>query len=126
LEDGAHRESVVQVIRMNTSNDLQKQPSGMQIQAPEKGFSIKRLTFILLAMCLFSLLAHGGSETYCGKQAQQVASLPRPQWYADNGVAPHIGWASDFSWKFAEFNVRALDRPRNNCGMVRTGVNFAF
>src|SRR5262249_17106283 len=135
---------------MNTSNDLQKQPSGIQIQAPEKLFSVKKLTFILLAMCLFSLLVDGRSETYCGKQVQQVASLPCPGWYADNefnvrmcgtyaftgnewpddpygqadhacdgGVAPHIGWAGYFSWKF-------VDRPPNNFGMVRTVVNFAF
>jgi hypothetical protein len=32
---------------------------------------------------------------------------------------PHIGWVSDFSWNF-------VDGPKNNFGMVRTGVNFAF
>ena len=32
---------------------------------------------------------------------------------------PHIGWINDFSW-----NV--VDGPKNNFGMVRTGVNFAF
>jgi hypothetical protein len=31
----------------------------------------------------------------------------------------HIGWMNDFSW-----NV--VDGPRNNFGMVRTGINFAF
>lgn len=34
-------------------------------------------------------------------------------------VTPHIGVLSDFSW-----NV--IDGPRNNFGMVRTGLNFAF
>lgn len=34
-------------------------------------------------------------------------------------VTPHIGWVSDFSWNF-------VDGPKNNFGMVRTGVNFAF
>ena len=32
---------------------------------------------------------------------------------------PHIGWIADFSW-----NV--VDGPKNNFGMARTGVNFAF
>jgi hypothetical protein len=32
---------------------------------------------------------------------------------------PHIGWVSDFSWNF-------VDGPKNNFGMVRTGINFAF
>jgi hypothetical protein len=31
----------------------------------------------------------------------------------------HIGWLADFSW-----NV--VDGPKNNFGMVRSGVNFAF
>jgi hypothetical protein len=31
----------------------------------------------------------------------------------------HIGWVSDFSW-----NV--VDGTKNNFGMVRTGVDFAF
>jgi hypothetical protein len=34
-------------------------------------------------------------------------------------LTPHIGWVSDFSWNF-------VDEPKNNFGMVRTGVNFAF
>nr|MDQ2867165.1 hypothetical protein [Verrucomicrobiota bacterium] len=34
-------------------------------------------------------------------------------------ITPHIGILSDFSW-----NV--VDGPRNNFGMVRTGLNFAF
>ncbi len=34
-------------------------------------------------------------------------------------VTRHIGWINDFSW-----NV--VDGPRNNFGMVRTGLNFAF
>ena len=34
-------------------------------------------------------------------------------------MTPHIGWVSDFSWNF-------VDGPKNNFGMVRTGVNFAF
>ena len=34
-------------------------------------------------------------------------------------LTPHIGWVSDFSWNF-------IDGPKNNFGMVRTGVNFAF
>src|SRR5215813_15550448 len=34
-------------------------------------------------------------------------------------LTPHIGWVSDFSWNF-------VDGPKNNFGMVRTGVNFAF
>jgi hypothetical protein len=34
-------------------------------------------------------------------------------------ITPHIGWVSDFSWNF-------VDGPKNNFGMVRTGVNFAF
>ncbi len=32
---------------------------------------------------------------------------------------PHIGWISDFSW-----NV--VDGTKNNFGVARTGVNFAF
>ena len=32
---------------------------------------------------------------------------------------PHIGWISDFGWNF-------VDGPRNNFGMARTGLNFAF
>jgi hypothetical protein len=32
---------------------------------------------------------------------------------------PHIGWVSDFSWNF-------INGPKNNFGMARTGVNFAF
>ena len=32
---------------------------------------------------------------------------------------PHIGWIGDFSWNF-------VDGPKNNFGMVRTGINFAF
>lgn len=32
---------------------------------------------------------------------------------------PHFGWTNDFSW-----NV--IDGPKNNFGMVRTGLNFAF
>jgi hypothetical protein len=31
----------------------------------------------------------------------------------------HIGWINDFSW-----NV--VDGPRNNFGMIRSGINFAF
>ena len=31
----------------------------------------------------------------------------------------HLGWINDFSW-----NV--IDGPKNNFGMVRTGINFAF
>ena len=31
----------------------------------------------------------------------------------------HIGWINDFSW-----NV--VDGPKNNFGMVRSGINFAF
>jgi hypothetical protein len=34
-------------------------------------------------------------------------------------LTPHIGWVNDFSWNF-------VDGPKNNFGMVRTGVNFAF
>ena len=34
-------------------------------------------------------------------------------------ITPHVGWVSDFSWNF-------VDGPKNNFGMVRTGVNFAF
>jgi hypothetical protein len=34
-------------------------------------------------------------------------------------LTPHIGWIGDFSWNF-------IDGPKNNFGMVRTGVNFAF
>jgi hypothetical protein len=34
-------------------------------------------------------------------------------------ITPHIGWISDFSWNF-------VDGPKNNFGMARTGVNFAF
>jgi hypothetical protein len=34
-------------------------------------------------------------------------------------ITPHIGWVSDFSWNF-------VDGPKNNFGMARTGVNFAF
>jgi hypothetical protein len=32
---------------------------------------------------------------------------------------PHIGWISDFGWNF-------VDGPKNNFGMARTGLNFAF
>lgn len=34
-------------------------------------------------------------------------------------LTPHIGWINDFSW-----NV--VDGPKNNFGMVRSGINFAF
>ena len=34
-------------------------------------------------------------------------------------LTPHIGWVSDFGWNF-------VDGPKNNFGMARTGVNFAF
>lgn len=34
-------------------------------------------------------------------------------------ITPQIGWINDFSW-----NV--VDGPKNNFGMVRTGINFAF
>jgi hypothetical protein len=34
-------------------------------------------------------------------------------------ITRHIGWINDFSW-----NV--VDGPKNNFGMVRTGINFAF
>jgi hypothetical protein len=34
-------------------------------------------------------------------------------------LTPHVGWVSDFSWNF-------VSGPKNNFGMVRTGVNFAF
>jgi hypothetical protein len=34
-------------------------------------------------------------------------------------LTPHIGWIGDFSWNF-------VNGPKNNFGMVRTGVNFAF
>ncbi len=34
-------------------------------------------------------------------------------------LTPHIGFLADFSW-----NV--VDGPRNNFGMVRSGINFAF
>src|SRR5215471_2689146 len=34
-------------------------------------------------------------------------------------ITPHIGWIGDFSWNF-------VDGPKNNFGMARTGVNFAF
>lgn len=34
-------------------------------------------------------------------------------------ITPHIGWTNDFSW-----NV--IDGARNNFGMARTGINFAF
>ena len=34
-------------------------------------------------------------------------------------LTPHIGWIGDFSWNF-------VSGPKNNFGMVRTGINFAF
>jgi len=34
-------------------------------------------------------------------------------------ITRHIGWINDFSW-----NV--VDGPRNNFGMARSGINFAF
>lgn len=34
-------------------------------------------------------------------------------------IIPHVGWTNDFSW-----NV--VDGPRNNFGMVRSGINIAF
>ena len=34
-------------------------------------------------------------------------------------ITRHIGWINDFSW-----NV--VDGPKNNFGMVRSGINFAF
>jgi hypothetical protein len=34
-------------------------------------------------------------------------------------ITPHVGWTNDFSW-----NV--VDGPKNNFGMVRSGINFAF
>lgn len=32
---------------------------------------------------------------------------------------PHIGWMNDFSWNL-------VDGPKNNFGMVRSGITFAF
>ena len=34
-------------------------------------------------------------------------------------ITRHIGWTNDLSWG-------VIDGPRNNFGMVRTGLNFAF
>jgi len=34
-------------------------------------------------------------------------------------LTPHIGMVSDLSWNF-------VDAPKNNFGMARTSVNFAF
>jgi hypothetical protein len=34
-------------------------------------------------------------------------------------ITPHIGWINDFSW-----NV--VNGPKNNFGMARSGINFAF
>lgn len=34
-------------------------------------------------------------------------------------ITPHIGWTNDLSWG-------VIDGPRNNFGMVRSGINFAF
>jgi hypothetical protein len=34
-------------------------------------------------------------------------------------ITRHIGWINDFTWNI-------VDGPKNNYGMVRTGVNFAF
>ena len=38
-------------------------------------------------------------------------------WNSESRV--HIGWTNDFSWG-------VIDGPRNNFGMVRSGLNFAF
>ena len=46
--------------------------------------AMKRLPFILSALCLLSPLAHGGSEIYASKEMKQMAASPCPQWYADN------------------------------------------
>jgi hypothetical protein len=34
-------------------------------------------------------------------------------------LTPHIGWTTDFSWNI-------VSGPKNNFGMGRTGINFAF
>jgi hypothetical protein len=34
-------------------------------------------------------------------------------------ITRHIGWTNDFSWNI-------IDGPRNNFGMARSGINFAF
>jgi hypothetical protein len=34
-------------------------------------------------------------------------------------ITPHIGWINDLSWG-------VIDGPRNNFGMFRSGINFAF
>ena len=34
-------------------------------------------------------------------------------------ITPHIGWTNDLSWG-------VIDGPRNNFGMFRSGLNFAF
>jgi hypothetical protein len=34
-------------------------------------------------------------------------------------ITPHIGWTNDFS-------IGVIDGPRNNFGMFRSGINFAF
>src|SRR5438477_11880458 len=34
-------------------------------------------------------------------------------------ITPHVGWIGDFSWNF-------VNGPKNNFGMARTGINFAF
>jgi hypothetical protein len=34
-------------------------------------------------------------------------------------ITRRVGWINDFSWNL-------VDGPKNNFGMVRTGINFAF
>src|SRR5260370_11412211 len=46
--------------------------------------AMKRLPFILFAMCLLSPLAHGGSEICSSKEMKQIAPAPCPHWYAAN------------------------------------------
>lgn len=55
-------------------------------------------------------VGHSGSETRALGQVGGGLEIR---------FTPHIGWVSDFSWNF-------VDGPKNNFGMVRTGVNFAF
>jgi hypothetical protein len=59
----------------------------------------------------------------CEFQTRQTDSETRAIGQFGGGIevriTPHIGWINDFSW-----NV--VDGPRNNFGMVRSGLNFAF
>ena len=75
-----------------------ERPHNVRVSEPREGFDIVQTD------------GFSGSET---KALGQVGGG------LEIRLTPHVGWISDVSWNF-------VDGPKNNFGMVRTGVNFAF